>query len=116
MVGATQTIGNERILTSLSRDRARGEAVAENRPRTHVLQWGRGTCVAGWGVSGAALVGRVREQSALGQCIDAALNGRARLVLIGGEAGIGKTALVGVVTDQAQARGAQVLAGHCYDL
>src|SRR5207244_5378907 len=29
---------------------------------------------------------------------------------------IGKTALVGVVTDEAEARGAQVLAGHCYDL
>jgi DNA-binding CsgD family transcriptional regulator len=67
-------------------------------------------------VSAPTLVGRVREQAALRECIDAALNGRGRLVLIGGEAGIGKTALVGVVSTEAEARGAEVLAGHCYDL
>jgi DNA-binding CsgD family transcriptional regulator len=67
-------------------------------------------------VSAPVLVGRVREQSMLRDCIDATLHGHARLVLIGGEAGIGKTALVGVVTSEAETRGARVLSGHCYDL
>ena len=64
----------------------------------------------------AGLAGRAREQSMLRDCLDVSLHGHARLVLIGGEAGIGKTALVGVVTSEAEARGALVLAGHCYDL
>ena len=40
------------------------------------------------------LVGRADEQAKLAACIDAALAGHGRLVLIGGEAGIGKTTLV----------------------
>ena len=70
----------------------------------------------GYAVTAPVLAGRTREQSALHECIDAVLHGHARLVLIGGEAGIGKTALVGVLTREAEAHGAQVLAGHCYDL
>src|ERR671916_518380 len=37
-------------------------------------------------------------------------------VLIGGEAGIGKTALAEAVVRDAEARGALVLVGRCYDL
>ena len=39
-----------------------------------------------------------------------------RVLLLEGEAGIGKTALVGALTRASEARGAVVLTGHCYDL
>jgi predicted ATPase len=44
------------------------------------------------------------------------MGGRGRLVLIGGDAGIGKTSLVRDLADGAAERGIQVLTGHCYDL
>ena len=61
------------------------------------------------------LVGREREQDVLRAELAAACVGRGRLVLLGGEAGIGKTTLA---HDLAGAAGnaARVLAGHCYDL
>ena len=42
--------------------------------------------------------------------------GRGRLVLLGGEAGIGKTTLARDLAAEATARGARVLTGACYDL
>ena len=65
---------------------------------------------------GFPLVGRAREQATLGECLTAALAGRGGLVLLGGEAGIGKTALAEVLLVEARARGALVLTGHAYDL
>jgi len=62
------------------------------------------------------LVGRERELSVLRQHLDAALSGHGRLVLIGGEAGIGKTALADVACREAVEQGALVLVGRCYDL
>jgi len=61
-------------------------------------------------------VGRQRELELLGRRLTATLAGRGGTVLIGGEAGIGKTTLVGLLCRQALGRGALVLAGHCYDL
>src|SRR5688500_12009382 len=63
-----------------------------------------------------SLVGRVAEQRALRERLRAALEGRGGLVLIGGEAGIGKTTLVDWLAAEAGAEGVQVLTGHCYDL
>jgi DNA-binding CsgD family transcriptional regulator/tetratricopeptide (TPR) repeat protein len=63
-----------------------------------------------------SLVGRVAEQHALRERLRAALEGRGGLVLIGGEAGIGKTTLVDWLAAEASAAGAQVLTGHCYDI
>jgi DNA-binding NarL/FixJ family response regulator len=64
----------------------------------------------------APLVGREREQATLRAALDAALTGRGSLVLIGGEAGIGKTALAEWLCGEAADRGALVLVGRCYDL
>ncbi len=62
------------------------------------------------------LVGRERELVALHERLDAALAGQGSLVLIGGEAGIGKTALAEALCREAAERGALVLVGRCYDL
>src|SRR5690242_13476990 len=62
------------------------------------------------------LVGREREQATLRDALTAALAGRGSLVLIGGEAGIGKTALAEWALAEAEARGALALIGRCYDL
>jgi DNA-binding NarL/FixJ family response regulator len=48
--------------------------------------------------------------------LTAALSGHGRLVLLGGEAGIGKTSLARDLASEATAHGAYVLPGHCYDL
>ncbi|HET8628937.1 MAG TPA: AAA family ATPase [Thermomicrobiales bacterium] len=62
------------------------------------------------------LVGRERELAALRAWLAAALAGQGRLVLVGGEAGIGKTALAEDVCREAEAHGAVDLVGRCYDL
>ncbi len=62
------------------------------------------------------LVGRERELVALRERLEAALAGQGSLVLIGGEAGIGKTALAEALCREATERGALVLIGRCYDL
>jgi DNA-binding CsgD family transcriptional regulator len=63
----------------------------------------------------AFLVGRERECDALAAHVDAALRGAGRLILLSGEAGIGKTALAAVLSRAAATQGARVLVGRCYD-
>ena len=62
------------------------------------------------------LVGRGRELALLREQLAAALAGVGSLVLIGGEAGIGKTALAEALAREAAAQGTVVLTGRCYDL
>ena len=62
------------------------------------------------------LVGREREQATLRAALDAARAGQGGLVLLGGAAGIGKTALAELICREATARGATVLIGRAYDL
>ncbi|MDP9372585.1 MAG: AAA family ATPase, partial [Chloroflexota bacterium] len=62
------------------------------------------------------LVGRDRELATLREHLAATLAGWGSLVLIGGEAGIGKTALAEALCAEARERGATVLVGRCYDL
>ncbi|HEU5329156.1 MAG TPA: AAA family ATPase, partial [Thermomicrobiales bacterium] len=62
------------------------------------------------------LVGREREQATLRAALARALTGHGSLVLISGEAGIGKTALAETLCQEATNQGARVLVGRCYDL
>jgi hypothetical protein len=62
------------------------------------------------------LPGREREQSLLRERLDAARTGRGGLLLIGGEAGVGKTTLAEATLAEAASRGALALTGRCYDL
>ncbi len=62
------------------------------------------------------VIGRAREQVLLRLALAEAVAGHGRLVLIGGQAGIGKTALAAALCRESSAQGALVLTGRCYDL
>lgn len=65
--------------------------------------------------TGAAFVGRGSEMESLLIGLEAALTGRGRLFLVGGEPGIGKTRLADKFAVEARARGARVLWGRCWE-
>jgi DNA-binding SARP family transcriptional activator/tetratricopeptide (TPR) repeat protein len=60
------------------------------------------------------LIGRDAELVALRHALDEACQGRGRLVVISGEAGIGKTRLLAELRAEAAARNMRVLLGHCH--
>ena len=62
------------------------------------------------------LVGREREQGVLREHLELMLQGQGGSLLVGGEAGIGKTTLVEDQSIEAEERGCLVLLGHAYDL
>jgi predicted ATPase len=66
-------------------------------------------------ISSSIFVGRVAERAQLGACLDAAEQREPGLVLLGGEAGIGKTRLATELATMAGTRGALVLRGHCLE-
>jgi DNA-binding CsgD family transcriptional regulator/tetratricopeptide (TPR) repeat protein len=66
-------------------------------------------------ISSSIFVGRVAERAQLGACLDAAEQREPGLVLLGGEAGIGKTRLATELATIAGTRGALVLRGHCLE-
>ena len=61
----------------------------------------------------AALIGREPERAALRSAVNHAVHGQPGLVLVHGEAGIGKTSLVSEAARAAQADGMHVLWGQC---
>jgi DNA-binding CsgD family transcriptional regulator len=63
-----------------------------------------------------ALVGRAVEQRLLREDLAAAGTGRGGLVVVSGEAGIGKTALASDLVAEAVVQQVCVLTGNCYDL
>ncbi len=62
-----------------------------------------------------ALVGRDELLDRLSQHLDDLAAGRGGLLLLGGEAGIGKTALAEAVADRARAAGIDVARGRCHE-
>ena len=64
-------------------------------------------------VTSPVFIGRDRELALLAEAADRATNGQASTVLIGGEAGVGKTRLVAEFAERARATGAIVLQGAC---
>jgi len=60
------------------------------------------------------IVGRVSELAALQSMVSELEEGRSHLVLLSGEAGIGKSRLVAELANDARSRGFQVLQGNCY--
>ncbi|MEJ7902174.1 MAG: AAA family ATPase, partial [Thermomicrobiales bacterium] len=61
------------------------------------------------------LVGRNQEQARLREELAAAIAGHGRLVIVDGEAGIGKTTLARDLVQEATSRQVGILSGHCYD-
>jgi DNA-binding SARP family transcriptional activator len=61
------------------------------------------------------LLGRERELGELLPVVDRALAGSGALLLIGGEAGIGKSRMAEALAARAQDRGARVLVGRCWE-
>lgn len=66
--------------------------------------------------NGPTFVGRAREQVLLHDLLGASEKGSGKLVLLSGEAGIGKTTLVSNFIREARKRDWLVLTGGCYDL
>jgi predicted ATPase/class 3 adenylate cyclase len=60
-------------------------------------------------------VGRTRERARLLQAVERARSGSGTLMLIGGEAGVGKSRLVEEAAAEARRLGLMVLTGHCVD-
>jgi predicted ATPase len=73
------------------------------------------TTVADAAAEWGHFVGREEETARLRGALDDALAGRARLVMVVGEPGIGKTRTVEQLAAEATVRGARVLWGHAYE-
>ena len=67
-------------------------------------------------VATADLIGRALEVEALGDALSRATDGSPEIVIVAGEAGIGKSRLMVEFAERARARGALVLQGACLDL
>jgi predicted ATPase len=66
--------------------------------------------------SSHGFVGRVEELARLLAAFERAERRRPAMVLVAGDAGVGKTRLLAELADQARQRGAQVLVGGCVEL
>ncbi len=60
------------------------------------------------------LIGRNAELAALQECIEAAARGQGGVVLLSGEAGIGKSRLMTELQREASVLGFQLLRGQCF--
>jgi DNA-binding CsgD family transcriptional regulator/tetratricopeptide (TPR) repeat protein len=68
------------------------------------------------GLVSPVFVGRGGELAALVAALESAVQGEPTVVLVGGEAGVGKTRLVEEAAERARSDGARVLTGSCIEL
>jgi len=68
------------------------------------------------GASSHHFVGRAEDLARLLAALERAELGRPQLVLLAGEAGVGKTRLLAEVAGRAEQRGVRVLTGSCVEL
>jgi ATP/maltotriose-dependent transcriptional regulator MalT len=73
-------------------------------------------CPVGRTLVSPVFVGRDAELAALTAALDAAVAGDPAVVLLSGEAGVGKTRLVEEAAERASAAGVRVLAGSCIEM
>jgi class 3 adenylate cyclase len=66
-------------------------------------------------ISSSDFVGRGRELAEAGRALTQVLGGQGRVLLLAGEAGIGKTRLAEEVAQRARSQGIEVLWGRCYE-
>jgi DNA-binding SARP family transcriptional activator len=90
----------------------RGVTPVKRAPRTSALE---SSARAASPEMAAPLIGRTLERTLLREALDEAVAGRSQIVLVLGEAGMGKTRLVEAVRADAAERGARVMVGHCFD-
>jgi ABC-type microcin C transport system duplicated ATPase subunit YejF len=62
------------------------------------------------------MFGRDRELAEALAALEAAASGTPQVLLVGGDAGIGKTTLTSAISDVAGAQGFRLLVGHCLDI
>jgi predicted ATPase len=97
------------------------QAAASFHARRNDSQFSSWSCdlilagMAGWFTT-TAFIGRDGELHRLAALLDHAEHGRPQLVLLAGEAGVGKTRLLAQFADRAEQRGVRVLAGGCVEL
>ncbi len=115
--GAWEVLGHDRIVAHAraARVRMRGTLAVPADAREHVVVARPGAGGLGLDASAAPLVGREREIGALHAALDAALAGSGRIVLLGGEPGIGKTRLASVLAAEVRARGVPVCWGRGWE-
>ena len=68
------------------------------------------------GYTSQQFIGRAAELGRLEAALEQAGQGRPQLVLVAGDAGVGKTRLLAEFADRAQQRGSRVLVGGCVEL
>jgi DNA-binding NarL/FixJ family response regulator len=67
-------------------------------------------------ITSSTFIGRAAELGRLDATLDRAEQGRPQVVLLAGDAGVGKTRLLQAFADRARGRGMRVLAGGCVEL
>jgi DNA-binding CsgD family transcriptional regulator/tetratricopeptide (TPR) repeat protein len=67
-------------------------------------------------ISSPSFIGRAHQLAALRSAYDRSITGEPAVVFLGGEAGVGKTRIVGEFTTAASSTGARLLTGGCIEL